>query len=142
MEDCIFCRIIRKQEHAIVVYEDEQSIAFLDKYPLNPGHTLVLPKKHYVTMTEMPPDEVGKLFVSVAKVMKGVHRATRAHGINIGQSNGRAASQEVFHMHVHVIPRFSDDSRGGVTFPERKKMELTEKVEIGKQIKKAIESEK
>ena len=139
--DCIFCRIIAGQEHAIVVYEDEHSVAFLDKYPLNPGHTLVLPKKHCVFMHEMPPDEVGRLFVSVAKVMRGVRKASKADGINIGQSNGRAASQEVFHMHVHIIPRFNDDSSGGLTFPERKQMGIADREVIGKQIKQAIEEE-
>ncbi len=141
MEDCIFCRVIAGQEHAIVVYQDDHSIAFLDKYPLNPGHTLVLPKKHYAFMHEMPPEEVGRLFVSVAKVMKGVRKVSKADGINIGQSNGRAASQEVFHMHVHIIPRFNDDSTGGLTFPERKRMGLADREVIGKQIKQAIEVE-
>jgi len=88
----------------------------------------------------MPLDEVGQLFVSVAKVMKGVRRATKADGINIGQSNGRAASQEVFHMHVHIIPRFDNDSQGGLTFPERKNMEPADRETIGKRIREAIQT--
>lgn len=88
----------------------------------------------------MPPDEVGQLFISVAKVMKGVQRATKADGINIGQSNGRAASQEVFHMHVHIIPRFDNDSQGGLTFPERKNMGLADRETIGKRVRQAIET--
>ncbi len=91
-------------------------------------------------MNEMPSEEVGRLFVSVAKVMRGVHKATKADGVNIGQSNGIAASQEVFHMHVHIIPRFANDSTGGLTFPERKKMGFTEKETIGERIKQAIET--
>ena len=141
MEDCIFCKIIGRQEHAIVVYEDDHSIAFLDKYPLNPGHTLVLPKKHYAFMHEMPPEEVGRLFVSVAKVMRGVRKASKADGINIGQSNGRAASQDVFHIHVHIIPRFNADSREGLGFPERKNTVLSDREQVGKLVKKAIEAE-
>ena len=141
MDDCIFCRIIKKQEPSIVVYEDQHSIAFLDHYPLNPGHTLVLTKKHYTILDEMPPREVGELFTSVAKVMKGVRKASRADGINIGQSNGRAASQEVFHVHVHVIPRFDKDSPGGLTFPERKRTSPAEREDIGKRVRKAIEEE-
>jgi len=138
LEDCIFCKIIKGQETAIVVYEDKSSIAFLDKHPLNPGHTLVVPRKHYAFMHEMPEEEVGELFVSVAKVMKGVRNASKADGINIGQSNGRAASQEVFHIHVHIIPRFSHDSQGGLSFPERKNMAHGDKETIGDQIRKAI----
>lgn len=139
MEDCIFCKIIDRKAHSTIVYEDKVSLAFLDHFPLNSGHTLVVPKKHYATMQEMPSEDVGRLFVSVAKVMRGVHEATRADGINIGQSNGVAASQEVFHMHVHIIPRFNNDSRGGMTFPERKQATLAEREEMGRAIRDAIE---
>ena len=107
---------------------------------MNMGHTLIIPKKHYPGMGEMPLDEVGRLFVSVAKVMRGVRRATKANGMNIGQSNGRAASQEVFHMHVHIIPRFDNDSQGGLTFPERKNMGPADRETIGKRIREAIQT--
>jgi histidine triad (HIT) family protein len=140
LEDCIFCKIVKGQEQSTIVYEDEHSLAFLDIHPLNLGHTLIIPKKHYPGMGEMPPDEVGQLFVSVAKVMKGVRRATKADGINVGQSNGRAASQEVFHMHVHIIPRFDNDSQGGLTFPERKNMGPADREAIGRTIRRAIET--
>lgn len=123
------------------MYEDQDSIAFLDYYPLNPGHTLVVPKKHYPTMFEMPVDEVGRLFVTVARVMKAVRSASEADGINIGQSNGVAASQEVPHMHVHVIPRFNHDSAGGLTFPERKRMSQAERERIAGRIRKALDVE-
>lgn len=138
LEECVFCKIVKGKEHSIVVYEDDHSLGFLDNYPLNPGHTLVIPKKHYSTMDVMPLDEVGRLFVSVAKVMQAVQKATSADGINIGQSNGTAASQDVFHMHVHIIPRFTDDSPGGLTFPERKKMALAEREAVGNKIKESV----
>ncbi len=141
MEDCIFCKIVRRHENSIVVYEDEKSLGFLDHFPLNPGHTLVIPKKHYVTMREMPPGEVGELFVSVARVMRGVFKASKADGINIGQSNGAAASQDVFHMHVHIIPRYNDDSPGGLTFPERKKSSMADMEKMGVMIREAIREE-
>src|SRR5437773_12527000 len=85
-EDCIFCKIVSKKAGAATVFEDDHSLAFLDIHPLNPGHTLVVPKKHYPNMAEMPPEEVGRVFVSVAKVMRGVMKASKADGINIGQS--------------------------------------------------------
>ena len=135
-EDCIFCKIISKKAPAVIVFEDPNSIAFLDIHPLNPGHTLVVPKKHYPSMVEMPPDEVGKAFVSVSKVTRGVMKASKAEGISIGQSNGRAASQEVFHMHVHVIPRYIHELPSG--FPERKTATTAELEQIGKKIKAAI----
>jgi len=136
-EDCIFCKIVSKKAGAVTVFEDEHSIAFLDIHPLNPGHTLVVPKKHFASMVEMPPEEVGKVFVSVSKVMRGVMKASKADGINIGQSNGRAASQEVFHMHVHVIPRYIHELPGG--FPERKTASEEELDQIGRKIRAAIE---
>jgi len=136
-EDCIFCKIVSKKAEAVTVFEDEHSLAFLDIHPLNPGHTLVVPKKHYPNMAEMPPEEVGRVFVSVAKVMRGVMKASKADGINIGQSNGRAASQEVFHMHVHVIPRYIHELPGG--FPERKTASEADLEQIGRKIKAAIE---
>ena len=136
-EGCTFCEIVSKEAGAVIVFEDEHSLAFLDIHPLNPGHTLVVPKKHYPSMAEMSPLEVGRVFVSVAKVMKGVMRASKADGINIGQSNGRAASQEVFHMHVHVIPRYIHELPGG--FPERKTASEADLEQIGRKIKAAIE---
>jgi histidine triad (HIT) family protein len=136
-DDCIFCKIISKKAGAVIVFEDEHSLAFLDIHPLNPGHTLVIPKKHYQSMVEMPPEEVGRVFVSVAKVMRGVRKAANADGINIGQSNGRAASQEVFHMHVHVIPRYIHELPSG--FPERKTASNADLEQEGKKIKAAIQ---
>jgi histidine triad (HIT) family protein len=136
-DDCIFCKIVSKKAGAIIVFEDEHSLAFLDIHPLNPGHTLVIPKKHYPSMVEMPPEEVGRVFVSVAKVMRGVKKASNADGINIGQSNGRAASQEVFHMHVHVIPRYIHELPSG--FPERKTASNADLEQEGMKIKAAIQ---
>jgi histidine triad (HIT) family protein len=136
-DDCIFCKIVSKKAGAVIVFEDANSIAFLDIHPLNPGHTLVVPKKHYPSMVEMPPEEVGRVFVSVAKVMRGVKKASNADGINIGQSNGRAASQEVFHMHVHVIPRYIHELPSG--FPERKTASSADLEQEGKKIKAAIQ---
>ncbi len=134
VEDCIFCKIIRKEADATVVYEGPETIAFLDISPLNHGHTLVVPKLHYPTMMEMPPEEVGKLFTVVAKLIKGVQKATSADGISIGQSNGKAASQEVFHVHVHIIPRYNHE----MMFPERKKAKRQELEEVGRKIRDAI----
>lgn len=137
IEDCIFCKIAARKAGAVIVFEDEHSLAFLDIHPLNPGHTLVIPKKHYASMVEMPPEEVGRIFVSVSKVMRGVKKASKADGINIGQSNGKAASQEVFHMHVHIIPRYIHELPEG--FPERKTATNGELEVTGSKIKAAIE---
>ena len=135
-EDCIFCKIAEKQADATVVYEDADTLAFLDIHPLNPGHTLVIPKKHFTNMLEMPPAEAGRVFVSVARVMRGVETASKADGISVGQSNGKAASQEVFHMHVHIIPRYNHEMMSG--FPNRKSIHRSELDKIGEKIRRAI----
>jgi len=139
-EDCVFCRIADKEADATVVYEDPHTLAFLDIHPLNPGHTLVIPKKHYTNMLDMTSEQAGRVFASVNKVMKGVQKASRADGISIGQSNGKAASQEVFHMHVHIIPRFNHEMMSG--FPNRKQTHRAELDEIGRKIRTAMETSK
>src|SRR5207244_12431011 len=94
-EDCIFCKIADKEADATVVYEDPHTLAFLDIHPLNPGHTLVIPKKHYVNMLEMPSEEAGRVCASVSKVMKGDQKDAVADGISVVQSKARSASKQV-----------------------------------------------
>lgn len=105
----MFCRIAAKKEPASVVYEDEDVIAFMDIRPVNMGHALVMPKKHYRDLLEMPDEEVGKLFSKIKEISLRIKKTTGADGISIIQSNGKAALQDIFHMHVHVIPRFGHD---------------------------------
>lgn len=105
-ENCRFCRLARREEPMSLVYEDEKVMAFLDNRPLTEGHTLVTPKKHYEYIYDMPDDEVGYLFQTVKKIAVAVKKATKAEGITISQNNGRASGQIIFHVHVHVIPRY------------------------------------
>ena len=104
MSECIFCQIIQKQLPASVVYEDEQVVAFLSNRPVNEGHTLVVPKKHYANIYEISEDETSYLFKIVKRVALAVRDSVDAEGIRIVQNNGQAAGQVVFHLHVHVIP--------------------------------------
>jgi histidine triad (HIT) family protein len=104
MSECIFCQIIQKQLPASVVYEDEQVVAFLSNRPVNEGHTLVVPKKHYANIYEISEDETAYLFKIVKQVALAVRESVDAEGIRIVQNNGEAAGQVVFHLHVHVIP--------------------------------------
>jgi len=106
---CIFCRIVNKEIPAKIVYEDEGNLAFLDIKPANPGHVLVIPKKHYQFLPQMPDDEVAELFKVVKTLTSAVFEATGAEGISIRQRNGSVAGQVVPHVHVHIIPRFKDD---------------------------------
>ncbi len=104
MSECVFCQIIKKQLPASVVYEDDQVIAFLSNRPVNEGHTLVLPKKHYENIYEISEDGVAYLIRVVKRVAHAVKDATGAEGIRVVQNNGWAAGQVIFHLHVHIIP--------------------------------------
>jgi histidine triad (HIT) family protein len=106
VEQCTFCKIARKELSASHVYEDDKTIAFLDFRPLSEGHTLIVPKKHYENIHETPDEEVAYLFKIVKKVATAVKKDLNADGISVFQNNGPAAGQVVFHIHVHVIPRF------------------------------------
>jgi len=103
-EPCAFCKIARKEAPAHTVYEDEKVIAFLSIQPINVGHTLVVPKKHYENIFEIPEAEVAHLYKIVKKIAQAVNKAVNPEGIRIVQNNGEAAGQVIFHMHVHLIP--------------------------------------
>jgi len=103
---CQFCRLVRKEDDASVVFEDERTMAFLDIRPVNDGHTLVIPKAHYKNIYQTPNDEVAYLFKVVKHVALAVKKGVGAEGISVTQHNGRAALQRIFHLHVHVIPRY------------------------------------
>ena len=108
-DGCLFCKIMAGEIPSNKVYEDADTFAFLDINPRNPGHTLVIPKKHYATIFDMPEKEVGKLFESAKLVAHAVRKATNADGLSMVQSNGHAAGQVVVHVHTHLIPRFSSE---------------------------------
>jgi len=109
MSECVFCQIIKKQAPANRVYEDEQVVAFLSNRPVNEGHTLVVPKRHYENIYEISEEEVAYLFKITKRVAHAVRNAMDAKGIRIVQNNGWAAGQVVFHLHVHVIPLMPDE---------------------------------
>ena len=103
-ESCTFCKIARKEAPASAVYEDEGVIAFMSIRPISVGHVLVVPKKHYENIFEIPEEEVANLYKVVKKLAHAVKKAVDAEGIRIVQNNGEAAGQIIFHMHVHIIP--------------------------------------
>lgn len=106
----------------------------MDKYPINKGHTLVLPKNHHESIFTMVDDEVGELFSTVSFLAKGIMKSLDANGLNIGQNNGRAANQIVPHVHVHIIPRYSYDSPNG-RWPSRNLISDEELEKIAEKIR-------
>ncbi len=136
-KSCIFCTIISGQQPGAIVYRDDNFLVIMDKYPINKGHTLVMPTKHYENVLQMPLSEVGRLYSIVPIVAKAVVSAVKADGFNVGQNNGIAANQIVPHVHVHIVPRFVDDSPDG-KWPPRRVAAHDELEEVAKKIKEKI----
>jgi histidine triad (HIT) family protein len=105
-KECLFCRIAKGEIPSKKVYENANTFAFLDINPRNPGHVLVIPKRHYETVMDMPENELAEVAKIVKKMSVAAKAGTKADGISVLQSNGRAAGQVVAHLHFHVIPRF------------------------------------
>jgi histidine triad (HIT) family protein len=99
---------VRGEAPAGYVYEDEKVMAFLSTRPINVGHTLVVPKRHYENIFEISEEEVAHLSKVVQKVAYAVKKAASAEGIRIVQNNGEAAGQVIFHLHVHIIPMHTE----------------------------------
>jgi histidine triad (HIT) family protein len=114
MDECIFCKIVRKEIPAEIVDEDDATIAFLDIRPRSPGHTMVIPKFHAPALETLPDDQIPALFLAVKRVGKKVRQALGADGITYGINQGRSSGQEVSHLHVHVMPRFIGDGGGPI----------------------------
>lgn len=113
MTRCAFCEILLDRLPSSVVYKDDLCLAFVDIQPVNPGHVLVIPIQHAGYLAELDPSTGAHLF-RVAQRIAGALRASalRCEGVNLFLADGEAAGQEVFHVHLHVIPRFSGDGFG------------------------------
>ena len=109
MQDCVFCDIVEGRRDAYILYEDDSHMAFLDRYPVVPGHALIIPKTHHSTIVEMGPERAGRLFSLVPLLAPAILHATGTAAFNVGQNNGEAAKQVVPHVHVHIIPRRPGD---------------------------------
>ena len=109
---CIFCDILEGKRDGHFLYEDEYHVAFLDKYPIDVGHSLVIPREHHERITDMDSQAVGNLFAIVPKIASAVLEATGADAFSLGQNNGRAAKQIIPHVHIHIIPRYN--SKGSI----------------------------
>ena len=105
---CIFCDILDGTRNGHLVYEDQDHIAFLDKYPIDDGHTLVIPRKHHEKITDMDSDDVGIFFSLIPKIAKAVLAGTGADAFSLVQNNGKAAKQIIPHVHIHIIPRYNN----------------------------------
>jgi len=106
---CIFCDIVDGKAKAEILFEDNKIISFLDINPLNYGHSLVIPKKHFENFFDVPIEELSAVIKVTQMISKAVKDSLKSDGINVISNNGSAAGQSIFHFHFHIIPRFIND---------------------------------
>ncbi len=109
-DNCIFCKILSGDIPSTAVYEDDSFRAILDVNPAARGHVIILPKNHAANIFEITDEDVSKIMVVAKKIATALKKTYDCDGVNILQNNGEAAGQTVFHLHVHVIPRFKNDT--------------------------------
>lgn len=134
--NCLFCGIVNSEISASVIFDDNISLAFLDHRPLFPGHTLLVPKGHYETLSDLPRDLVGPFFNNVQLLVRAVELALEAEGSFVAINN--RVSQSVPHLHVHIVPRRKKDGLKGFFWPRSKYQDDAHVAEVQQSIKAAI----
>jgi len=134
--DCIFCQVVVGLKSAAIVFEDEISLGFLDHRPLFPGHCLLVPKKHFETLADLPGELIGPFFSNVQLLARAVESGLDAEGSFVAMNN--RISQSVPHFHVHVVPRRKKDGLKGFFWPRTKYASELEITEAQKRIAAAI----
>jgi len=115
-DECIFCKIVKGELPTSKVAEDDRTLAILDIMPVNPGHTLVIPKTHAKDLADLPKGVGGALFMMAERVAAAQREGLSAEGVNLFLADGRVAGQVVLHVHLHVVPRYDGDGFG-LSFP-------------------------
>ena len=140
--DCIFCKILAGESEVSFVYRVETCAAFMDTQPINPGHLLVVPIRHAADLSELRDEEGAQLFRIAQRLAAALRRSgVKCEGINLFLADGEAAMQEVFHIHLHVLPRFGGDGFG-LKLPKKyfKKPKRAELNEVAEKIKRELPS--
>ena len=144
MESCVFCQIIEGTASSSKVYEDEVCLAFMDIQPVNPGHVLVVPKMHFKDLSDLPAHIGSHLFQVAQRISLSIAKTqVKSEGIDLFLAHGEAAGQEIFHVHLHIIPRFACDEFGFrfgpnyANLPERSELDM-----VAAQVKQQLESGK
>ena|SRR5688500_2655872 len=141
--NCIFCKILAGESEVSLVYRDETCAAFMDTQPINPGHLLVIPVRHSAYLSELKEEEGAKIFRVAQRLASALRRSgVCCEGVNLFLADGEAAMQEVFHVHLHVVPRYANDGFG-FKFPAGyyNKPERKELIEVAKRIRYGLERE-
>ena len=132
MTACIFCDMIEGKFQCYVIYQDDDCLVILDRYPIDNGHSLIITRKPYEKITDMSVDDVATLFSKVPKIANAIIKATNADAFSIAQNNGKAAKQIIPHVHIHVIPRYN---MTGTLWTKRKIMQDDELDKLAQKIK-------
>ena len=112
-KDCIFCKLLADELEVSLVYRDEVCAAFMDIQPVNPGHLLVVPNRHAAYLADLQEEEGAQLFRVARRLAAALRRSgVKCEGVNFFLADGEAAMQEVFHVHLHVFPRYDGDGFG------------------------------
>lgn len=138
-ENCIFCKIVRGEMPASIIFEDDISMAFMDVFPIIEGHCLLIPKQHFVNMFDVDDDVVAHLAKRLADLTRRVKKATGEEGVLNTLANGEGAGQEVPHLHFHAIPR-SKGSPFGFKFPPDYRNTMADREILESMAKKIRES--
>ncbi|MBI1354941.1 MAG: HIT domain-containing protein [Acidobacteria bacterium] len=134
--DCIFCRIIAGQAPADIVFQDACCVGFLDARPLFPGHVLLAPRAHVVTLPELPAESLAPLFGAAQRLCRAVEQACAAQGTFVAMNN--RVSQSVPHLHVHIVPRSKGDGLKGFFWPRKGYRDDAERLETARKIQAAL----
>jgi len=139
-KDCIFCKIVRREAPASVVREDVSTLAFMDIQPMNTGHVLVIPKAHSALVEDLPPASVGPILEAAREISRAMRASgIRCEAVSFYLANGKEAGQEVFHVHLHLIPRWRGDGLGLRVRPDRGRVaDRKELDEVAAKIRVAI----
>ncbi|MDA4129754.1 MAG: HIT family protein [Thaumarchaeota archaeon] len=135
---CPFCLIVRKETPAYIVFEDEVSLAFLDRRPIFYGHCLLIPKDHYETLSDLARSLIDPLFANAQLLVRAIPTATGADGTFVGINN--KVSQSVPHLHIHIVPRKTGDHLRGFFWPRQKYKDDLEMSQISNSIKVAVDN--
>ena len=112
--NCIFCKIVKGDIKPKIVFEDEQTLAFLDAYPLAKGHTLIIPKIHVTKLEKLDNNTAEAFFRTIHRMIVPIQKAVSAQATTIAINNGKESGQEIPHVHAHIIPRFKGDKGGSI----------------------------
>ena len=137
--ECKFCTVARGELEATLVYEDDETVAFLDHRPLFPGHCLLITREHIETLDDLPRERVGPFFETVQRLARAVERAMKAEGTFIALNN--RVSQSVPHLHVHVVPRRKGDGLRGFFWPRTRYPDAATERKVAAAIRAAMAKE-